>query len=70
MDEAQAKMLVNKAAAEDEAFLIRVKAKLAKDEALSIEEERRMTELLKAETVGKFQLLAAKARPKPTVSKK
>ena len=70
MDEAQAKMLVNKAAAEDEAFLIRVKAKLAKDEALSIEEERRMTELMKAETVGKFQLLAAKARPKPTVSKK
>lgn len=70
MDEAEAKMLVNKAAAEDEAFLIRVKAKLAKDEALSIEEERRMTELLKAETIGKFQLLAAKARPKPTVSKK
>lgn len=70
MDEAEAKMLVNKAAAEDEAFLIRVKAKLAKDEALSVEEERRMTELLKAETIGKFQLLAAKARPKPTVSKK
>lgn len=70
MDEAEAKMLVNKAAAEDEAFLIRVKAKLAKDEALSIEEERRMTELLKAETIGKFQLLAVKARPKPTVSKK
>lgn len=70
MDEAEAKILVNKAAAEDEAFLIRVKAKLAKDEALSIEEERRMTELLKAETVGKFQLLAAKARPKPSPAKK
>lgn len=70
MDEAEAKILVNKAAAEDEAFLIRVKAKLAKDEALSVEEERRMTELLKAETVGKFQLLAAKARPKPSPAKK
>jgi hypothetical protein len=70
MDKAEAQMLVNKAAAQDQAFLIRVKAKLDKDQALSVEEERRMTELEKAETVGKFQLLAAKARPKPTVSKK
>jgi hypothetical protein len=70
MDKAEAQMLVNKAAAQDQAFLIRVKAKLDKDQALSIEEERRMTELEKAETVGKFQLLAAKARPKPTTSKK
>lgn len=70
MDKAEAQMIVNKAAAQDQAFLIRVKAKLDKDQALSIEEERRMTELEKAETVGKFQLLAAKARPKPTAPKK
>lgn len=70
MDKAEAQMLVNKAAAQDQAFLIRIKAKLDKDQALSIEEERRMTELEKAETVGKFQLLAAKARPKPTSPKK
>jgi hypothetical protein len=70
MDEAEAQMLINQKATENEAFLIKIKAKLAKDEALSIEEERRMTELLKAETVGKFQLLAAKSRPKPSSAKK
>lgn len=51
---------------QNEAFLLSVKNKLEKDKELSVEEQRRLTELLKAETVGEYQLQAAREKPKPT----
>ena len=61
--EIQGKASLQKQKASDDAFLLQVKYKLEKDIALSLEEQNRMTELMKVEKVGQFQLAAAKARP-------
>lgn len=69
-EEAQAKVEADNKAAANQAFLIRVQSKLDKDEALTLEEERRMTELMKIQAQGRNMVIAAKAKPKPTASKK
>ncbi len=64
--ELQGKMYLQKQKASDDAFLLQVKYKLEKDIALSVEEQNRMTELMKVEKMGQFQIAAAKARPAAT----
>ncbi len=49
----------------DEAFLLSVKAKLDMKLALSEEEQNRMTELMKIDRQGFYQVQVAKAKPKP-----
>jgi len=61
--ETEAKSIAN------QAFLIRVQAKLDAKQELTMEEERRLTELMKIREQGRNQVMAAKVKPKPTVKK-
>lgn len=63
-EKAKADVWANKLKAADEAFLIQVKAKFDRQEALSVEEQRRMTELMKVNAQGQFQLMVAKENAK------
>jgi len=69
-EEAAAKIEVDDKAASNQAFLIRVQAKLDAKEALTMEEERRMTEMMKIREQGRIQVQVAKVKPKPTPTKK
>jgi len=53
----------------NQAFLIRVQAKLDAKQELTMEEERRLTELMKIREQGRMQLQVAKVKPKPTAKK-
>lgn len=68
--EYQAKMALEAKMTSNKAFLLQVESKLTRGETLEAEEQRRMTELMKAETVGEYQLAVAKMKPKPTTTKK
>ena len=70
MDEIEGKLLLQQQTTKDAAFLMRIQSKLDTQQALTEEEAHRLTEIEKANTVGKFQLLAAKSRPKPSPAKK
>ncbi len=69
-EEAQAKIEADDRAASNQAFLIRVQSKLDAKEALTMEEERRLTELMKIREQGRIQVQVAKVKPKPTPTKK
>jgi hypothetical protein len=62
--ETEAKSIAN------QAFLIRIQAKLDAKQELTMEEERRLTELMKIREQGKNQVMVAKVKPKPTAGKK
>lgn len=70
MDEIEGKLILQQQQTKDAAFLMRIQSKLDTQQALTEEEAHRLTEIEKANTVGKFQLLAAKSRPKPSPAKK
>lgn len=58
--EIQGKAMLQKQKASDDAFLIQIKAKLDKDQALSVEEEQRLTELMKVQKMGEIQMATAR----------
>ena len=70
MDEIEGKLLPEEKMTANKAFLMRIQSKLDTQQALTEEEAKRLTEIEKANVVGRFQLLAAKARPKPSPAKK
>lgn len=70
MDEIEGKMILDDKMTSNKAFLLRVQSKLDTQQALTEEEARRLTELEKVDAMGKFQILAAKARPKQSTAKK
>ena len=63
--EIQGKMALEDKKASNDAFLLHVKNQLEQGKELSAEQQRRLTELMKVETVGQYQLAAANAKPKP-----
>lgn len=69
--EIQGKLMIQKQASSDEAFLLQIKAKLDRDQALDLEEQQRLTELAKIDKMGQIQLAVARAKGNETkVSKK
>lgn len=64
-EKAKAQAWVNKQKVSDEAFLLNVKNQLDTGKELTLEQERRMTELMKVDRAGQYQLQAAAMKPSP-----
>lgn len=67
---AKAQVWAKKQTIPDEAFLLTVQSKNARNEALSEEEAKRLTEMMKIDRSGEWNLKIAKAKPKPAAPKK
>lgn len=66
---AQLTVWANKQKAGDEAFLLNLQSKNARGEAYTAEEQRRITEMMKIDRQGYWQVQVAKNTPKPSPSK-
>lgn len=67
-NKARAEVWKSKQVLSDEAFLVNLKSQLARGEAITEEQQRRITELEKANVQGQYQLRAAAARPEPAAA--
>lgn len=66
---AEAQMAVNKAKAANDAFLVQMQITLETGQALTEEQERRVTELQKEAMRGNFAIQVARMKPKPASPK-
>ena len=64
-EKSKAQVWAKKQTIADEAFLLNVQSKNARNEALSEEEQSRITEMMKIDRQGSWNLQIAKAKPKP-----
>lgn len=69
-EQAKATAWADKQRVGNEAFLLNVQSKNARGEALTAEEASRITELMKIEHTGQWNLRIAKAKPKPAPAKR
>jgi len=65
-DKARAKVWASKQEVSNQIFMKQVESQLAKGEALTTEQERRVTELMKVDRQGEWNVRVAQMKPKPT----
>lgn len=68
-EKAKIAVWINKQKVGDEAFLLNLQSKNARGEAYTAEEQRRITEMMKIDRQGYWQVQVAKNTPKPSPSK-
>ena len=69
-EKAKAQAWLSKQQISDKAFLLNLESKNARGEAYTEEEQRRITELMKIDHQGSWNLEIAEAKPKPTAARK